>query len=443
MVIPDSVQAVIATRLRGLNNSQQSLLQTASVVGREFKMNIITAVHPAPELLVNVDTDLQELMRKRIIERVVGEEEGKRNVELQFAHKFVQEAVYESALVSTRTLIHRNIGRFLETDESDSITSHYSVIAHHFTESEDWRSACHYWMMAGDLAIKSCDEHSAINCFNTFLVLREKVNTVEGINSRFLTSDQEEAYVRKQLSAAYFTRHGEDDLDSSLAEALKALRLLKMKFPKSNFAKYRSILTNYLRLQSRARWDSESRNESDFGLTAEDGNIGGRKGMGGTKFGDKNHDEFCLISDRICYQCLWQVFLVQFRNGVQIDYIYAALGLFEVARRVDLHIFCESLRLLLVVAQSQHWGKVAEYALNKVTSISHSHGVADDRVLSHCDFVAGYVYGAKKDFRAAADCFDRSKEVSTLFWLVCCLFIVHTHTNPHTHTNSTTGTART
>ena len=75
MVIPDSVQAVIATRLRGLNNSQQSLLQTASVVGREFKMNIITAVHPAPELLVNVDTDLQELMRKRIIERVVGEEE--------------------------------------------------------------------------------------------------------------------------------------------------------------------------------------------------------------------------------------------------------------------------------------------------------------------------------------------------------------------------------
>jgi predicted ATPase len=86
LVVPDNVQAVIASRLAGLTTSQLSLLQTASVIGRTFKLSTVVEVHPASEMLGNISSDLKEIVRKRLVERIVGGS-GVGEGELQFSHK--------------------------------------------------------------------------------------------------------------------------------------------------------------------------------------------------------------------------------------------------------------------------------------------------------------------------------------------------------------------
>jgi predicted ATPase len=88
LVVPDNVQAVIASRLAGLTTSQQSILQTASVIGRAFTLRMVTEVHPASEMLQNLAGDLKEIVRKRLVERIVGSGGGDdTDGELQFSHK--------------------------------------------------------------------------------------------------------------------------------------------------------------------------------------------------------------------------------------------------------------------------------------------------------------------------------------------------------------------
>ena len=87
LVVPDNVQAVIASRLAGLTPAQQSLLQTASVIGRDFTLNMVIEVHPASEMLSSVESDLKEIVRKRLVERIVGSSTGESIGEFQFSHK--------------------------------------------------------------------------------------------------------------------------------------------------------------------------------------------------------------------------------------------------------------------------------------------------------------------------------------------------------------------
>ena len=86
LIVPDNVQAVIASRLAGLTPSQLSLLQTASVIGRTFTLAMVVEVHPAIEMLGNIASDLKEIVRKRLVEKIIGNgSEG--DGELQFSHK--------------------------------------------------------------------------------------------------------------------------------------------------------------------------------------------------------------------------------------------------------------------------------------------------------------------------------------------------------------------
>ena len=86
LVVPDNVQAVIASRLAGLSPNQQSLLQTASVIGREFALTLVSEVHPASEMLSTVANDMKEIVQKRLVERAVGSSGGSKNA-MQFSHK--------------------------------------------------------------------------------------------------------------------------------------------------------------------------------------------------------------------------------------------------------------------------------------------------------------------------------------------------------------------
>ncbi|GMI54323.1 hypothetical protein TeGR_g9900, partial [Tetraparma gracilis] len=253
LVVPDNVQAVIASRLAGLTTSQQSILQTASVIGRTFTLGMVTDVHPASEMLQTLSADLKEIVRKRLVERTVGSGGGDdADGELQFSHKFVQESIYESCLVSTRKQVHKAIAKHLELDQSKQLSDSYALIAHHYVQAEEWRSACLYLQLSSEVSARLEMQGAVIKSLTQWMHIREEKlgqsddKKAEAINGRFGTARIETGIVCLTLGKALLAMVKYD-------EALKMFAAGAAKighpYPATTAAKVRVILRGLSHLQ--------------------------------------------------------------------------------------------------------------------------------------------------------------------------------------------------
>ncbi|GMI30728.1 hypothetical protein TeGR_g13717 [Tetraparma gracilis] len=264
LVVPDNVQAVIASRLAGLTTSQQSILQTASVIGRTFTLGMVTEVHPASEMLQNLAGDLKEIVRKRIVERIVGSGGGDdTDGELQFSHKFVQESIYESCLVSNRKQVHRAIAKHLELDQSKQLGDSYALIAHHYVQAEEWRNACLYLQLSSEVSARLEMPGAVVASLTQWKKIREEKLTKTGdslvvaklgsrsgreeaINGRFGSAGKEAGIVYITLGHALKTMMRKDEALEMYALGAESLG---RSFPESKLAKVRIIVRGLALLQ--------------------------------------------------------------------------------------------------------------------------------------------------------------------------------------------------
>jgi hypothetical protein len=66
----------------------------------------------------------------------------------------VQESIYESCLVSNRKQVHNAIAKNLELDQSKQLSDNYALIAHHYVQAEEWRSACLYLQLSSEVSAR-------------------------------------------------------------------------------------------------------------------------------------------------------------------------------------------------------------------------------------------------------------------------------------------------
>ena len=165
------------------------------MIGREFTLPLVVEVHPASEMLESVGVDMKEIVRKRLVERVVGSggEEGGGKI-LQFSHKFVQESIYQSCLVSTRKQVHKSIAKHLELDKASQLSNFYGIIAHHYYQAEEWRSAAMYLQLSGEENEKLEMYKTVEDALTKWLQIHERLALDGGgpaINGRFESSREE------------------------------------------------------------------------------------------------------------------------------------------------------------------------------------------------------------------------------------------------------------
>lgn len=135
--LPDSVQAVIRSRLDRMDRDTKKVLHHASVVGREFTRGILQRITDGETTLANSLTNLKNL---GLIQqtRVLPEPAYK------FKHALTQEVAYESLLVHERKQLHELVGEAIEELYGDRLEEHLNLLAHHFSRSENWDKAVHY-----------------------------------------------------------------------------------------------------------------------------------------------------------------------------------------------------------------------------------------------------------------------------------------------------------
>ncbi|MGH7477193.1 MAG: serine/threonine-protein kinase PknK [Longimicrobiales bacterium] len=158
--LPDTIQAVIRSRLDRLDRDAREVLRLASVIGREFTRTILDRSLPEVGRLPNA---LQMLKGAGLIHqiRVVPE------AAYRFKHVLTQEVAYDSLLDHQRKELHGRVGQAIEEVHGERIGEQLERLAHHFSRAEQWRHAVDY-------GIRSADRTTALSQFPEALPLLER-----------------------------------------------------------------------------------------------------------------------------------------------------------------------------------------------------------------------------------------------------------------------------
>jgi class 3 adenylate cyclase/tetratricopeptide (TPR) repeat protein len=146
VLVPDTIQGVVMARIDRLPEEHKRLLQTASVLGREFSLQLLTrmwgqAEEPAPLL--------SDLKRWEFFYEEPTAEEPR----YLFKHALTQEAVYQTLLKGRRQSLHTAAGQAFEQLHAGRLEDVYDTLAYHYSKAGDAEKAVSYLtLFAGQAA---------------------------------------------------------------------------------------------------------------------------------------------------------------------------------------------------------------------------------------------------------------------------------------------------
>jgi len=145
--IPPTVQGILTARIDRLPSDAKDLLQTLSVIGREFPLSLIRVVVP------KADDELNRLLNDLQLGEFIYEQPAVGDTEYIFKHALTQEVSYNSVLIERRKQLHERIGAALETLYTSSLDDHLAELAHHYGRSANRAKAFEFLHRAGDQAV--------------------------------------------------------------------------------------------------------------------------------------------------------------------------------------------------------------------------------------------------------------------------------------------------
>ena len=156
VVIPSTIQDVIMARVDSLPALAKKVLQTGSVIEREFSYELIKRVTGLQEqkLLshLSVLKDSELLYERGIYPQSV----------YIFKHALTREVVYDSILTRRKKNFHEEIGNAIEELYKKNIVEYYGVLAEHYISSENYEKGAEYSKLAGKKARRASSNLDAI-----------------------------------------------------------------------------------------------------------------------------------------------------------------------------------------------------------------------------------------------------------------------------------------
>ena len=145
LVIPDTVEAVLKSRLDRLDPEAREVLRCAAVIGPRFGLNLLKKVVPSSS---RIEGSLETLRAAGLIQRTgLGKEPTYR-----FKHALTLDVTYESLLERQRKERHALVGAAVEELYGDNVEEYAARLAVHFAAAEDWDKAISYGLMAAQKA---------------------------------------------------------------------------------------------------------------------------------------------------------------------------------------------------------------------------------------------------------------------------------------------------
>lgn len=171
LAIPTTLNGSLMARL-DRNAGTRELAQIGSVIGREFSYGMLAAVSQWPP--ATLSEALDKLVDSELL-LCAGEPP---RATYRFKHALVQDAAYESLLLSNRRGLHARVAAVLERDLPETVAAEPAVLAQHFARAGALEQAVGYYVKAARLAIARSAMSEAI------AILDRAMELLSGLNGK-------------------------------------------------------------------------------------------------------------------------------------------------------------------------------------------------------------------------------------------------------------------
>jgi DNA-binding CsgD family transcriptional regulator len=146
--MPEGLRDVVGKRLSRLSAAANQVLSVASVIGREFQLDVLQRVLARSE--EELERALEEAVDGALVEEhsVVGA-----TITYRFSHAFFQQTLYDEIMAPRRIRLHQQIAHALEEVFSNArrLEEHAAELAEHYafsSDAQDLEKAVHYGELA-------------------------------------------------------------------------------------------------------------------------------------------------------------------------------------------------------------------------------------------------------------------------------------------------------
>ena len=164
--LPVSIREVVGSRVARLGPETERMLAMASVIGRDFDLELLAEV-------VDLDDDhLVDLCDAAVRAAVLSETDVLDRY--TFAHALIERTLYDELSATRRARAHRSVAEALEDLCGDDLGDRVGQLAHHWaraTRPQDAAKAVDYARLAGDRALQQLAPAEALRWYEEALAL--------------------------------------------------------------------------------------------------------------------------------------------------------------------------------------------------------------------------------------------------------------------------------
>jgi tetratricopeptide (TPR) repeat protein len=135
LVVPPTIQALLAARLDRLDDRERVVLEHAAIQGEEFYDSAIAELIPEPLRPTSRDV-LGSLVRKELVRAGRG---GLGSRTYRFRHLLIRDAAYDSIPKQARTGLHAAFAEWLERASGERGAEHEEVVGYHYEQAYRYR----------------------------------------------------------------------------------------------------------------------------------------------------------------------------------------------------------------------------------------------------------------------------------------------------------------
>src|SRR5499426_3448274 len=144
--VPATIEQVITTRMRRLDDESRQILNRAAVIGTEIPRALLRAVSPITDEAFA--DGLAKLRSDFLLESI----RARADTVYTFKHALVQRVAYDRLPALSRRELHARVRAGIEEVYADRLVDHVEPLAHHALEGGDRARAMRYLLQAGQKA---------------------------------------------------------------------------------------------------------------------------------------------------------------------------------------------------------------------------------------------------------------------------------------------------
>ncbi|NJK41720.1 MAG: AAA family ATPase [Acaryochloridaceae cyanobacterium SU_2_1] len=217
--LPNTLQGLITSRIDRLLPTQQLILKVASVIGRNFRVNLLEDIYPLEADKAQISDLLVALDHLDLLTLEIPEG----NLGYMFRHIMTQEVAYQLLVYSQRRELHQAISQWYEQTYADELRPYYGLLAYHWEQAEQVDPAFHYLKKAGEQALLEGTYQEATAFFEQAVTLSTATLSLSRL---------ERGILHRHLGEAYF---GCGKLPESQEQLQKAIGILQAPIPEAHF----------------------------------------------------------------------------------------------------------------------------------------------------------------------------------------------------------------